>query len=117
MLCSKFNIPKFNIPNIAYEGNRNKSKPLAITAQAEKKDKVRLAIECTAEQRKYIKTFAALEDKSINDFLLSYVWKYAKCTRSHIPNQETADALDASERGEGNRAHKSIAELFKFLGI
>lgn len=96
---------------------RKRSKPLAIPAQAEKKDKVRLAIECTAEQRKYIKTFAALEDKSINDFVLSCVWKHAKCTRSHIPNKETADALDASERGEGHRAHKSIDEMFKFLGI
>lgn len=32
---------------------RKRSKPLTMTAPAEKKDKVRLAIECTAEQRKY----------------------------------------------------------------
>lgn len=96
---------------------RNRPKRLSIAIQEEKKDRVRLAIECTAEQRKYIKTFAALEDKSINDFVLDCVWKYAKCSKSHIPNKETADALDASERGEGHRVHKSIDEMFKFLRI
>lgn len=96
---------------------RKRAKPLTIAVEPEKKDKVRLAIECTAEQRKYIKTFAALEDKSINDFVLDCVWKYAKCTKSHVPNLETAEALDASERGEGHRAHKSIDDMFKFLGI
>lgn len=96
---------------------RKRPKPLSVALQEERKDKVRLAIECTSEQRKYIKTFAALEDKSINEFVLGCVWKYAKCTKSHTPNKETADALDASERGEGHRAHKSVEEMFKFLGI
>lgn len=58
---------------------RKRSKPLAVANLEIRKDKVRLAIECTPEQRRYIKTFAALEDKSINDFVLSCVWKYAKC--------------------------------------
>jgi hypothetical protein len=96
---------------------RNRPKPLAVAIQKENEDRVRLAIECTTKQRKYIKTFAALEDKSINQFVLDCVWKYAKCTKSHIPNKETSDALDASERGEGHRAHQSIEEMFKFLGI
>lgn len=96
---------------------RNKPTPLAIAIQEEKKDRVRLAIECTPKQRKYIKTFAALEEKSINQFVLDCVWEYAKCAKSHIPNKATSDALNASERGEGHRAHQSIDEMFKFLGI
>ncbi len=56
-------------------------------AQEEKKERIRLAVECTPEERKCIKIFAALEDKSINDFVLSCVWKYAKCAKSHVPNQ------------------------------
>lgn len=95
-----------------------KGKSLTITAPTSKSRRVRLAIECSAEERKIIKMFAAHEEKTINDFVLDCVWeKTHGCSHSHIPNKETADALDASERGEGHRAHASIEDMFKFLGM
>lgn len=37
------------------------------------KEKVRLAVECTPEERKYIKMYASYEDKSLNDFVMECV--------------------------------------------
>lgn len=80
--------------------------------------KVRLAIECTAEERKYIKMIAAHEDKTINEFVLDCVReKIQGCSHSHIPNEQTAKTLDRSDRGEGLRAHNSLEDMYKFLGL
>ena len=96
---------------------RVSNKKLSVVATKRPK-KIRLAVECTPEERKYIKMIAAHEDQTINEFVLSCVWKQiGGCPNSHIPNEETAAALDASERGKGIRSHKSIEEMFKFLGI
>lgn len=100
----------------ASKAYRSRSKKMTVAAP--QKEKVRLAIECTPEERKYIKMFAAHQEKTLNEFVLDCVWaKIAKCKKSHIPNEETAAALDASERGEGHHSFKSVDEMFKFLGI
>lgn len=92
-------------------------RPRKIAVKAHQ-DKVRLAIECSSEERKYIKMFAAHEEMTINEFVLSCVWqKTHYCPYSHIPNEETAKALDNSEQSKGRRSHVSVDEMFKFLGI
>lgn len=85
-------------------------------ASIEKKDKVRLAIECTPEERKYIKMYASYEEKSLNEFVMDCVrMKVSKCKYSHIPNEETAAALDASERGEGIIMFDSVEDFLKSM--
>lgn len=80
------------------------------------KQKVRLAVECTPEERKYIKMYASYEDKSLNDFIMECVrMKITRCKRSHVPNEETAAALDASERGEGIIPFDSIEDFFNSM--
>lgn len=79
--------------------------------------KVRLAIACSPEERKHIKMLASYEDMTINDFVLDCVRQRISCLKSHIPNEETEKALNASDRGEGHRKHASLEEMFKFLGI
>ncbi len=83
----------------------------------EKSERVRLAIVCTLEERKLIKMLASYEDMTLNDFVLDCVRERIKCTKSHVPNKETEEALDASDRGEGHRKHASLNEMFNFLGI
>lgn len=80
-------------------------------------DRVRLAIDCTREERKYIKMYASFEDMTLNEFVMDCVRdRISHCQESHIPNAETAAALDASERGEGIIAFDSIDDFFKSMG-
>ena len=92
-------------------------RPKAMTLMLPKqKDKVRLAIECTSEERKYIKMHASYEDKTLNEFVMDCVrMRVSGCKHSHIPNAETAAALDASERGEGIIMYDSIDDFFKSM--
>lgn len=79
--------------------------------------KVRLAIDCLPEERKYIKMMAAHEDETLNEFVLEAVRMRVKncCSKSHIPNSETKKALDATERGEGLIYFDSIDDFFKTM--
>lgn len=89
-----------------------KSKKTAVSLPG----KVRLAINCSSEERKYIKMYASYEDKTLNEFVIDCVREHInKCTRSHIPNAETAAALDATERGEGIISFNSIEDFFKSM--
>ena len=79
-------------------------------------EKVRLAVVCSPEERKYIKIFASYEDKTLNEFVMDCVReRINKCHHSHIPNDETAATLDASERGEGIISFDSIDDFFKSM--
>lgn len=93
-----------------------KAAPRKMTVTSPKKRRVRLAVECTPEERKYIKMYASFEDKTLNDFVMDCVrTKIAKCKHPHTPNKETTAALDATERGEGIIMFKSIDDFFKSM--
>lgn len=80
----------------------------------------RLTIDCTAEQKKKIKMLAASKSISITDFMLGLVEeKFTWCpvALSHVPNAETIESIEASERGEGVKKFKSIDDLFEDLAI
>lgn len=78
--------------------------------------KVRLAIDCSPEERKYIKMYASYEDMTLNEFVMKCVReRISQCNHSHIPNAQTAAALDASERGEGIISFDSIDDFFKSM--
>ena len=81
-----------------------------------KEEKVRLAIECTKEERKFIRMYASYEDKTLNQFVMDCVkMKIAKCKYSHTPNEKTKATLDASEKGEGIVMFDSIDDFFKSM--
>lgn len=89
-----------------------RSKKMAVSSP----EKVRLAIDCSPEERKYIKMYASYEDMTLNEFVMDCVReRINKCNRSHVPNAETAAALDASERGEGIISFDSIDDFFKSM--
>lgn len=87
-----------------------------MSLQAKTQEKVRLTLHCTPEQRKYIKMYAAHEDVTLNDFILNCVlMKISGCPQQHIPNDETAAALDSTERGEGLIHFDSVDDFMKSL--
>lgn len=81
-----------------------------------KTKKVRLAVECTPTERKYIKMMAAHEDKTINEFVLESVrMRFQECSHSHIPNKETEAALESVHKKKGLIQFDSIDSFFKSL--
>lgn len=78
--------------------------------------KVRLAIECSPAERKYMKILAASEDKTLNEFILESVrMRIKRCKRSHIPNAETIQAMQDVERGDNLIEFNSIEDFFKSI--
>ena len=64
--------------------------------------KVRLSVDCTNEERRYIKMLAAREDKTISEYLIDLARKQMpKCVLSHTPNAETIRSIEESEQGIG----------------
>jgi hypothetical protein len=104
----KHRVKKASMPRLQ---TKKISKP-----QKTHEEKVRLTIHCTSDQRKYMKMYAAHEDMSMNDFILECVLsKIAGCQHPHIPNAETAAALNATERGEGLIHFDSVEDFLKSL--
>ncbi len=78
--------------------------------------KVRLAIECSPDERKFMKMSAAHEDKTLNEFVLECVrLRMYKCSHSHVPNKKTKAALRSAERGEALVHFDSVDDFLKSL--
>lgn len=108
--------------------NNRKSMKLnvkAIPMSVSSPEKTRLVISCTEEERKYIKVLAALEDKTVSDFLLDPPRKkmpksscsYLGCDGVHVPNEETAKVLKDSKKGLNVESHASIEDFWKSMGM
>lgn len=63
---------------------------------------------------------AAPQEMSITDFMLNlFEEKYSWCPLglSHVPNTETIESIESSEKGKGVKKFDSMDDLFKDLGI
>jgi hypothetical protein len=81
-----------------------------------KSKKVRLAIECSLQERKYMKMMAAHEEKTLNEFVLESVrMRWKKCPHSHIPNKETQNALKNAKEKKDLNVFESVEDFFKSL--
>jgi hypothetical protein len=79
--------------------------------------KARLSIDCTIDERRYIKMLAAREDKTISEYLVGLARKkMPHCTKNHIPNKKTSSSIEASERGEGIEKVESLDDFWKSIG-
>ncbi len=78
--------------------------------------KVRLSVDCTEEERMYIKMLATKSHMTISEYLLSFARKeMPKCTKSHEPNEETQMALKEA-RGE-RETFESVDEFWNAMGM
>lgn len=81
-----------------------------------KEHKVRLSVDCTEEERMYIKMLAAKKRMTISEYLLSLASKeMPRCARSHEPNEATAHAMRESE--EEGEVFESVSEFWDAMGI
>lgn len=80
--------------------------------------KVRLSVDCTEDERMYIKMLAAKEKKSISEYLLSFPRaKMPKPTKAKKPNKATEKVLRDTEQGKNLESHDSLEDFWKSMGI
>lgn len=81
-------------------------------------NKVKLTVECSLDERVYIKSLAAKRHMTISEFILSYVRREMPVNRrNQEPNEETKQAMrDVDE--EKNLGHaKTVEEFWLAMGI
>lgn len=64
-------------------------------AQLQKRS--RLSIDLPIKEHLQLKVWAATQNRSISDFVLSCVREHMACSLEHIPNAKTTKNLDESE--------------------
>jgi len=77
--------------------------------------KVRLSVDCTENERMWIKMLAAKEKMTISQFLLSLARK--RMPRGRIPNKETQKVLRETEEGKNLESHESLEDFWEAMGI
>jgi hypothetical protein len=79
------------------------------------RDKVRVVIECSLDERAYIKMLAARKHMTISEYFLSKA-KEEMVNKTMIPNQETLKAMKELDEG-GGHFFESNEDFWKQIGI
>jgi uncharacterized protein (DUF1778 family) len=75
-------------------------------------ERVKVTIECTADERAYIKMLAARAHLNLSEFILSYL----RNDFPKKPNKETLEAHEEALRGDGTE-YKSLDDFWEQMGI
>lgn len=77
-------------------------------------NKAKVTIDCTLNERAYIKMLAAKAHMNLSEFILSYLRKdFPKDSKS---NQMTIEAMQESKKGKGIKC-ESIEDFWKKMGM
>ncbi len=85
--------------------------------------KSRLTIECTLEEKTYIKMLATRAHMTISEFVLTYVRpdlpvkETKKTGKTKKPNKETLKAMQDVEEGKGVISCDSLDDFWKQMGV
>lgn len=85
--------------------------------------KVRLSVDCTEQERMYIKLLATKKHMTISDYLLLPARKEMPehvrhhCKRSHEPNEETKKVLRETDKGKNLIEYESLDDFWDALGF
>ena len=79
------------------------------------KNKVRVVIECSLDERAYIKMLAARKHMTISEYVLSIAKKEAP-QKSKAPNKETFEAMKELDEGKGH-SFESLDDFWEQMGI
>ena len=74
----------------------------------------RLTIDFPEEDHKKLKTFAAIEGRSMREIIVE--WVHERLYGSHVPNAKTLKAIEQVEKRKNLVECKDIDDLFKKLG-
>lgn len=78
--------------------------------------KVRLTVECSFDERKYIKMLAAKKHVTISELLLALLRDILPSEDTHEPNAETIEALKES-REKKLVSYETMDDFWKAMGI
>lgn len=78
-------------------------------------NKVRVVIECTLDERAYIKMLAARKQMTISEYFLS-IAKKEMTRKTKIPNQETLAAMKELDEG-GGHSFESLEDFWEQMDI
>lgn len=78
--------------------------------------KVRLTVECSFDERTYIKMLAAKKHVTISELLLAPLRSVLPPDETHEPNAETREALKESREGK-LISYETIDDFWKAMGI
>lgn len=78
--------------------------------------KVRLTVECSFDERTYIKMLAAKKHVTISELLLAPLRNIFPSEETHKPNAETVEALKES-REKILVSYENIDDFWKAMGI
>lgn len=79
-------------------------------------DKVRLTVECTFDERTYIKMLAAKKHMTISEMLLSPVREQLPKSKKKKPNASTVKALKES-REKKLKSYENLDDFWTAMGI
>lgn len=88
-----------------------------------KNRKVRLSVDCTEQERMYIKLLATKKNMTISEYLLSFAREEMPncgvhhCKKSHVPNEETVKVLKETDQGENLIEHQTLDDFWDALGF
>jgi len=85
----------------------------------EKKEETRLTVDIPTKKYKQLKTVSAVSGISIKEIIAKLLENadYECILSSHIPNEETLEAINNIESGKNLTEVKDLKQLFKKLGI
>lgn len=91
-----------------------------MSTETHQHDKVRLTVECSLNERTYIKMLAAKNHMTISEFLLASVRKKLPRAvdrrRGKKPNSDTIEALKESRETQ-LESYKTLEDFWKAMGI
>lgn len=80
--------------------------------------KVRVVIDCSPQERAYIKMLAARKNMTISEYFLSFAMEEKKelASKSKIPNKKTREAHQEALEG-GGTSYESMDDFWANMGI
>ena len=78
--------------------------------------KVRLTVECSFDERTYIKMLAAKKNMTISELLLTPLRSTFPSSEAHEPNAETIEALKES-REKKLVSYETVDDFWQAMGI
>jgi len=86
-----------------------------MATQHQHQDKVRVVIECSVDERAYIKMLAARKHMTISEYFLSMA-KEEMASKPKKPNKETLASMKELDEG-GGQSFESIEDFWEQMGI
>jgi hypothetical protein len=79
-------------------------------------EKVRVTVECSPEERTYIKMLAAKNHMTISEYLLSFA-RHEMPSHENVPNAVTRKAMKDADEKRNLESFDNIDDFWKAMGI